>query len=138
MSLNYLWVSGAHSSGTRLVKRIVEASGLQGVRHHTYPISAGWNEGRACVWVTRDRFCTAHSMVHNGHADNLAEAYDMITLAEEQMQAGVIRDTMDTYFLDYEDVVANVDQAIAGLAMWLGVEPWEFDEEIFDGNEKYL
>jgi LPS sulfotransferase NodH len=119
-------VLGLPSSGTRLVTRLVQGSGFHAI-HDPY------HGGRPREWVTehivivtRDPEARAESVAarwpdgfRGGSfptTDELREAYP------------------DALEVAYEDIVADKDAVIVELAGALGVDPWLFDEEIYDAN----
>lgn len=117
-------VVGEPSSGTRLLTRIVDACPSIRGRHDPRHGRRTWNTGRVLI-VTRDpkaRKKSVDARWPNGlkgdwaTPDELREAYP------------------DAPVVTYEDIVADTPGVIARLAEWLGVDPWEFTEEIYDAN----
>jgi|GEM_PF-3647887 hypothetical protein len=131
--MNDLWVMGPHSSGTRLATRLVASSGIA-AHHYTFPHADWWPEDPV-VWVTRDPVTTAASMLINGHVESITEGLDAVVRANTHW---VDHRDDDDFHITYEEILLDTRDVIERLAEHLILPYWKFDEEIADGNEKYL
>lgn len=115
-------VVGQPSSGTRLITRLVAASGLR-VKHdnrHGKQFLPG-----KIVRVKRDegaRLQSALARWPQEFVDKFPSSDDLDSLYPS------------AYVVNYEDVVADKQMVIRGLAAHFGLAPWVFEEEVFNAN----
>lgn len=118
-------VVGRPSSGTRLVCRMIDAAHIA-VRHDAWHGRKEWTSGRVLL-VTRDEEARAASVEARWpDGDKSPVTYPSM----DEIRA-LYPDALE---VAYEDIVAGKDAVIVELAAALGVEPWIFDEEIYDAN----
>lgn len=116
-------VVGEPSSGTRLVARLLEAGGIY-VRHDGQHGRRDWTSGRV-VLVTRDPDARTDSQQARWPDGVPFDSPDTDELRARHPDAVEVA---------YEDVVADQDTVIARLAEAWDIEPWAFDEDVYDGN----
>lgn len=141
-------VVGPESSGTKLMTRILQASGAK-VLHRSFPYGGGgrndprhWPEADvitfqpyAIVWMNRDWWATARAQVATGHVKNTQEAWGNIQMATERI--GKLAMFNKYYMINYESLVTRPNIVVANLTGTLGLDMPEF-ETIVDGNGKHL
>jgi hypothetical protein len=118
-------VLGLPSSGTRLVTRLLQGSGFHAIHDPRHGVrDRQWTTERAVI-VTRDPAARDESA-----QARWGDTQPLPNQTTEMLRA----DYPDALEVAYEDVVADKDAVIVELAAELGVEPWLFDEEIYDAN----
>jgi len=119
-------VLGEPSSGTRLVARIVDASPDLAAWHDPAHGTVEWGtEPRAVVLVRRDPLARLGSARARWGDRPMGVPYPALRSAFPVSPV-----------VHYEDVVSDVHSVIASLALHFGIDPWEFTERIYDGNDR--
>lgn len=139
-------VVGAESSGTRLMARILDATGINTL-HRSFPyggshlrhwpeVSVNEHDADAIVWMQRDWWATVRSQLAASHVKTIKEAWDNI--AEAQIRIAEVVRAYSFVVVSYESLVQRPATVIDHVCRWLEVETPVLDEEIVDGNDKYL
>lgn len=130
-------IHGSPGAGHRLIVRMLDAS----------PDSDRWSveafhlPGRVSVahryiLPVRSPEALRASILKEGMVRTRSQADSWIRQAKDTQRK--LAAMYDTLSIRYETMVKNgAGPTIERLANWLGVEPWDFDEDIYDGNAQY-
>lgn len=143
-------VMGPHGSGNRLNNRMLEAYravddipvkdweiGVLSFPGQIPPVK-GWDVADFLVLSYRGSEATAESMLKERMVKTIEHAREWVEEARGQVEEWSRMTMVPSVRIYYEDTVENgAWWAIEKMALMLGVEPWAFDERIYDGNAKY-
>lgn len=127
-------VTGAESSGTRYLTRLVQSLGVDAV-HRSIPHDGdwlAWRNGDPHVFIARDWRTTAQSQVEHGHSRDERRALAKIRRAYRDF----FRDASNFYVVTYQGLVDFPQQVMDEIADFLEVRRRPVAEEPFDGNGK--
>lgn len=145
-------VVGAESSGTRLMTRILQAAGAE-AQHRSFPygfpdspdevrrwpvreVEEFWPH--AVVVMVRDWWATMESQVAAGYVRGSDEAWANLRSAYLRIGEMVAAIQVPWYVVTYAGLVQRPDVVVGWLCDELGLPVPDLDEEIVDGNAKYL
>jgi len=121
-------VVGPPSSGTRLVWRILNASPDLYPYHDNKHGKNLWDrDKRTVVLVYRDKISRLSSCQRRGLDTKDYPIWE--ALLSNYPRAPIVK---------YSDVVTDVNYVIEQLSVHFNIEAWDFNEEIYDGDEKYV
>jgi len=120
-------VIGEPSSGTRLIRRLIDASPDLDAIHDSYHGRRVWKSGRV-VLVTRD--AEARNASVEARWPGGIEEFEFPTLAELK------KDYPNAPVISYDDVVESSEAVIKMLSVYYMIPVWEFDEEVYDANSE--
>lgn len=133
-------VAGPHSSGTRLVKRLMSDCTGEAWWHTSWPTEAFLVRPEKLVWVWRNHHITARSQVANNMVPTMAEAMYSITVAWQQLNLQLqLEPDLEVIVIKYEELVTDPARVTNILSAWWD-GPWNnhaFQEKIYDGNAQY-
>ena len=124
---NVIIVIGEPSSGTRLIRRLIDASPDLDAIHDNYHGRRRWKSGRV-VLVRRD--VEARNASVEARWPGGIDEFEFPTLEELKI------DYPDAPIISYDDVVKSPEAVIEMLATYYMVPIWEFDEEVYDANSE--
>lgn len=127
-----VFIVGPMSSGVRILRRVIEESGLHCVvdtSHGSEPIV--FDRPFRVVVIRRDRQATdaSREAAWTGHEDYVSfEASD----------AGIAESYGDVPVFWYEDLCDDTERFIRELALFLDVEPWTVGFDLVNQNDKWF
>jgi len=120
-------VIGEPSSGTRLIRRLIDASPDLDAIHDNYHGRRRWQSGRVVI-VTRN--VEARNASVEARWPGGIEEFEFPTTEELKV------DYPNAPNISYDDVVKSPEAVIEMLAVYFMVPVWEFDEEVYDANSE--
>lgn len=125
-------ITGAESSGTRYLTRLVSAMGVDAV-HRSIPHNsdwAAWRNGDPHIFIARDWHATALSQVEHGHARDYRRSLERIRRAYRDF----FRDANEFYVVTYQALVDYPQQVMDEIADFLEVRRRPVEEMPVDAN----
>lgn len=128
-------VSGPPGAGNRLVARCLKAAGKWDVEPWHLPGKI--MEADAYVLTWRDEECLVKSILKEGMVRTEEQALEWLDQALDQ-RAEIIKLGKPVILVKYEEMFnLGTERFVQLMAQWVGVKPWKFAEEVYDGNAKY-